>query len=298
MIAVNSATRWAAFLARHPMPFYAAHRGRQTDQTPENMAPENTKLALMLANANKTPSEFDVLSTKDKHIIVHHDYETGRVFKLPGQQKRISKITWDALKEAKLNIPAYEKKVFSITGKPYTSPAAIQAERIVELEEALDASPDTPLFIELKREKDTPQDFEKNVYEIVKKKGALDRVIFLSFNRKSLNQLRALDPNLLLMLNYSLPLPLWLEKSFAFQKRYLAWAAKEFDGVNPSYENTSKQLVDFCHERNWQIRPWVYQESRAEERLAFPQLDQYGVNGVITNAVDLARDYFEKKRSS
>jgi len=297
MTSVNSAMRWSAFLARHPMPFYAAHRGRQTDRNPENMAPENTRPALRLANASKTPSEFDVLSTVDGHIIVHHDDETGRVFELPGKQKRISQITWNELRTATLNALAYENKVSSITGMPYKIPEKLQTERIAELDEALDASPDTPLFIELKPEKNTPENFEKHVYEIVQKKGALDRVVFLSFSRDSLKRLRKLDPNILLMLNYSLPKPFhWLEKNPLWLRLYIPFIARQFDGLNPCYQTASTDFVRLCHQYGLQTRPWVYHETREEELNAFPRLKQLKVDGVITNAIDLAQDYFDKKQ--
>jgi glycerophosphoryl diester phosphodiesterase len=278
-----------------------AHRGVQTDQNPEKMAPENTLPALTLGAQAGVADEFDVWPDANGHLVVYHDDRTGHIFVLPGAQKEIRKATWAELQQATLNVGAYEKKVVAIqNGKPYTIPAELLKERIPDLQQVLQAVPDSPLFVELKHSKKLPgdKDFEKNVLKTLEENHALDRVTFLSFNPRSLAKLKALNPNVKTMLDIYWPSYLKpLENNRLFLKMFIMFAAyvwPKVDGINPCYAKTSQALVDICHQNNLKVMPYVYGENRAQEVQAFPRLQRLGVDGVITNAVDLAKDFFQK----
>ena len=278
-----------------------AHRGIQTDKNPEKMAPENTLASLKLGAQAGVPDEFDVWPDANGHLVVHHDDRTGHIFVLPGPQKEIRKATWAELQQATLNTGAYEKKVAAIqNGKPYTIPAELLKERIPDLQQVLQAVPDSPLFIELKHSDKLPRDkdFEKNVLKTLEENHALDRVAFLSFSPRSLAKLKALNPNVKTVLNIYWPPYL---KAFANNRLFLHCFVKfvaniwpKVSGINPCYAEATPALVDICHQNNLKVMPFVYRENRQQEVLAFPKLQQLGVDGVITNAVDLAKDFFQK----
>lgn len=293
-----------------PRPFAViGHRGATTHRDFSRIQPENTLPAFQSAYAQGAAIELDVMTTgkdpqnpKDSEkVVVHHDFETGRVFKLPGPQKSISQTPWALLKGAILNRDGHEQSMHRLLGnKQYQSPASLESLEVPTLETVLDALPNARFSIELK----TPSPFrrdhlEEKVARIIRERNLYDQVTVLGFSPFSLRKIKRIDPQIRTALNFELPAVV-KNNPFAM-RRFVNTYAKgllKVDALQPNYADTSPELVQLSHAAGLPIMPWVNRETREEERLAFPKLMAMGVDGLITNAVDLLNEAVsEQKRA-
>jgi glycerophosphoryl diester phosphodiesterase len=141
-----------------------AHRGASGTR------PENTMVAFRRAvELGSHMIELDVQLTRDGEVVVIHDWTLGRTTTGRGRVHR-----W-ALRE----LQALDAGTWFDT--------AYAGERVPTLAEVLDAVP-IPINVELKARGD--DGLEAAVLRIVTEAGALDRVVFSSFDRRSLVRLR------------------------------------------------------------------------------------------------------------
>lgn len=271
-----------------------AHRGARTLADESRIAPENTIPAFQEAARLKTSVELDVIATKDGVVVVHHDDDTGRVFSLPGGEKRVTSATFDQIRAAGVSVAGHEQTVKKMLGpnRPYTMNAAFASEKIPTLEAVLDAIPDTHVYVELKTDTANPaknNDLERRVVKMVQDKNLYDRVTIISFCQGSLRKVKKLDPKIKTGLDYLLPKPLkkWAEGVFlTYCKKVL-----KVDSVHPPYQEVTESLVRKAHKRGLTLMPWVYHETRDDEARLFPKLVGTGIDGIMTNAVDLFQTF-------
>ncbi|MCE3235666.1 MAG: glpQ [Vampirovibrio sp.] len=275
-----------------------AHRGVRTDNDPNKMAPENTMPAFLEAARQGAAIELDVISTVDGSLRVHHDNQTGRIFQLAGRQKDVHRTTSKEMDYATLNMAGHEATVKQMLGpgSHYRMPAKFSTVTVPELENVLEALPDTHFYVELKvsdpellRKGDNQ--LEKRVVQLIKEKNLYDRVTLISFSPHSLRKTKALDPNIKTGLNFSLP-P-WLQKNELFMNMFVNLYAKRWVKVNsihPSYEDTNPALVNRAHEAGMSLFTWVNEQTRSEEKAIFPKLLDMQVDGILTNSVDLLNE--------
>jgi glycerophosphoryl diester phosphodiesterase len=276
-----------------------AHRGARTHSDPRRMAPENTLPAFVEAARQNAAIELDVMSIADGRLVIHHDERTGRMFQLPGKQKNVAQLSWPELMTARLNAKGHEATVATMMADEgaYTLPEAFRTVQIPQLEDVLDAVPDTPILVELKPTKHQKKGFEAAVLETIRRKKAQDRVTLISFDSNSLRQVKKLDPTVKTALNFTLPKA--LTTNIPFLWAYIHLFAKNWvgaDGLQPDYDSTTPALVKLSHEAGLPIVPWVNHQTRAQEKATFPRLLALGVDGLITNAVDLLKQAVENQR--
>jgi glycerophosphoryl diester phosphodiesterase len=284
------------------------HRGVRTDADFKNMAPENTIPAFRQAAKQGAAIELDVIATTDGHVVVHHDFETGRMFKLPGDQKKVSDCSVQEIQSAPLNIPGHKETVRGMLGPDslYKTPKPYQHVKVPELESVLDAVPNTHVYVELKTEDPTPDNphpnsngLEEKVAKLIKDKALYDRVTVIGFSAHSLRKIKALDPKIKTGLNVELPpllhnLPALLP---LFMKAYVKhWVGA--DSLQPSYEDTTPALVKAAHHAGLPLLPWVNHQTRQQEQALFPELIGMGVDGLITNSVDLLHKAVDNARDN
>lgn len=169
--------------------FLLAHRGYSS------IAPENTKLAFDLAYFYGFDGvEVDVHLTKDNQLVIIHDETTGRTAK---ENLKISEATLKQLK--KLDY-----------GKTFKVP--VPEQEILTLEEFLDLFIDkfTTINIEIKTDLVQYPNIENHIHELmqIKYKDKLQKLIFSSFNFKSLEIMSQLSKEYLLGFLY------WRQKDF------------------------------------------------------------------------------------
>lgn len=273
-----------------------AHRGVITHADSARMAPENTLPAFQEAARMQASVELDVIATRDGQLVVHHDDETGRVFSLPdGQKKTVRKMSWPELQRARLNPTGHETSVrrFLPKGTDFKTPQAFASVQIPRLDSVLDALPDTPIYLELKTSNrevlsgDNNQ-LEKRVAQLIREKDLYDRVTVISFSPLALRRLKKLDSRIRTGLDFTLPD--WMHRSPALLRGFVQGVARRWLGVSdllPSYNDVTPNLMHLARQAGLAVKPWVNGQSRAEEQAMFPHLLKLGVDGIITNSVDL-----------
>lgn len=273
-----------------PEPFTViAHRGVQTLEDDSRIAPENTLTAFLEAARFNTAIELDVRATRDGVLVVHHDKKTGRIFTLPAGERRVTDTCFDQIRGARLSVSGHEATVKKILGphRHYSMNAACVHEKIPTLEAVFDALPKTHIYVELKTLTANPKknnDLEKRVVRLIQEKNLYDRVTVISFCRGSLRKVKELDPRINTGIDYRLPKPFNLLENF-----FLNYCQKvlKVDSVHPPYYQVSDALVKKAHARGLALMPWVHHETREEEARLLPKLIAAGIDGVITNTVDL-----------
>lgn len=272
-----------------------AHRGVRTDANPENMAPENTMPAFMEAARQGAAIELDVISTTDGNLKVHHDNKTGRIFQIAGPQQDVHRLTAKAMGQATLNVAGHEATVNKMLGpgSQYKMPARYSTVTVPELENVLEALPDTHFYVELKVPdpellRKGGNQLEKRVAQLIQDKHLYDQVTVISFSPHSLRKTKALNPHIKTGLNFSL-LP-WLRHNELFLNAFVNLYAKRWarvDSIHPSYDATNPMLVRIAHDAGMPLFTWVNKQTRNEEKAIFPELIDMQVDGIMTNAVDL-----------
>jgi MFS family permease len=147
------------------LPRWQAHRGYR----PGGTVQENTLAAFRLASqAGATMTECDIRLTADREVVVFHDSDLARIGGKPGAQ--VSQLT---LKEMR------------------------QIVDVTTLRELLSDKASPPMInIEIKSESLRAGGLEAEAVEIIRQTGAMDRVMFSSFNPFALGRLARLAPEI------------------------------------------------------------------------------------------------------
>lgn len=278
-----------------PRPFgVVGHRGATTNRNPERIMPENTLPAFHAAHQQGAAIELDVMTTRDGKVVVHHDFETGRIFRLPGRQKPIRETTWEELKNARFNAKGHEQSMNRLLGgkAAYKSPDCFEKLTVPKLKTVLEQLPEAKFSIELKNPSPLkPNPLERKVASLIKEKNLYNQVTVLGFSPFSLRKIKQIDPKIHTALNFELPEI--VKKSPFLMKGFVNLYAKKLVGVDalqPRYGDVTPALVELSHKAGMPITPWVNKETRAGEQAKMPQLIDMGVDGLITNSVDLLNE--------
>ncbi len=256
--------------------------------------PENTLLAFESAQQQEVGIELDVMTTKDGKVVVHHDFKTGRTFQLPGEQKQVGRTNWQELQKARFNFTEYQQAMQRVMGQAVHCKNTDRFEnlQIPELETVLNRLPNTPVYIELKTAGlFGNRHLERKVVDTIREKGLQNQVTVLSFSPLSLWKVKRQDPQIQTALNVLLPG--FVPRVPLLQKLFVNWFAKRLlgvDAIHPSYARTTPELVQLSHQAGLRVVPWVHGETRDQEQEKFPKLRAMGVDGLITNAVDLLNE--------
>lgn len=297
------------FSAKPIQPFQViAHRGVRTDADHQRMAPENTLPAFIEAARQGAAIELDVIATPDGHVAVHHDFQTGRMFTLPGDQpdnkRDVNRTPFSTLKDSTLNVEGHEQTVKKMLGpnSQYTTPPKFKTVTIPELETVFDTVPNTHVYVELKTidpkpgEPDPNNQLEERVARLIREKNLYNRVTVIGFSAESLRKIKKLDPKITTGLNIDLPPA--LKNTPAVLPLFMNFYVKYWVGASsfqPSYDDTTQEVVDAAHKAGLTIMPWVNHQTRAQEKELFPALMDMGVDGLITNSVDLLKQAADEK---
>lgn len=155
-------------------PVIIAHRGAS------NLCPENTLASFRTAKALGADGiEFDVQLTKDKRLVVAHDY---MIDFHTGVRGDIYNMTFDELR--RLDFGSWKSPEFA-------------NERIPTIEEALEVGRDMQIVqMELKSAVDQDPDFVPRVVDTVVDAGMTDKVMITAFNHDLLRQVKEYMPEI------------------------------------------------------------------------------------------------------
>lgn len=213
--------------------------------------PENTMLAFTKAiDGNFDGVETDVHLTKDNQLVLIHDEKIDRTSNGKGYVKDYS---YEQLCQYNFN---YKFK-------------GVEA-KIPLLEELLDycIGKDVVLNIEIKTEKIQYPNIEQMTYDLVKRKGLLDKVIFSSFHLDSLLKLREIDNTLYL--------------GYLFEEDYQINKAKvfeyHFNAAHPKYVFLNEQEIEDYNRQGIDVNTWTVNDYEIKDFLVNAK-----VKTIITN---------------
>jgi len=225
------------------------HRGASGD------APENTLAAFRLALAQGADGvELDVWRCATGELAVIHDEDTRRV---AGPVLRVPATPWRDLRS--LDVGAWKGARFA-------------GERILRLEEALEAMPGAVVNVELKTARgESAAALARAAAEAIRTARAGERVVVSSFDWRALSAFRAAAPSVALGLLFD---------------RKAAWPVRVAVGVallRPAAVHPHRALASEARMRAWAARGldvnvWTVDEPEEVRRLA-----SLGASAVITN---------------
>ena len=236
------------------IPLIIAHRGAS------NIAPENTLLAFQKAIDLKADLiEFDLQETKDNHLVVTHDEELSR---LTGFKGLVKDLTLKELKELDFG----------------------EGEKIPTLDELLKL---TRGKIGLNCEIKVSGIAEKTI-EIMRRYDIIDSTIISSFLHEELLKVQEIEPKIRIASlepTSSSKTTDWSEKKEMIQ----FCIDNNFYAINPLAMMVDKQFVEHAHEFNIKVFPWT-----VDVKILIKKLFKFGVDGIITNDVNIVRDIYNK----
>jgi glycerophosphoryl diester phosphodiesterase len=237
-----------------------AHRGASA------YAPENTMDAFRLAIEMETDGiELDVHMAKDGTLVVCHDFDISRTSNGSGLIKDMT-------------FP--ELSVYNYRGQ-FDGPARYT---IPALEEVLDLLKPTGfiLNIEIKSGEIVYPGIEKKLVEEVARFGMGPRVIYSSFDHYCLRRLRYVDPMAKTGLLYG---------EFLYEPWRYAAGMGAF-ALHPPYRTLNQPgMVDDAHKAGVDVNVWTVDEKKDILRMY-----DMGVDGIITNRPDVAKEVIGKRR--
>ncbi len=277
-----------------------AHRGARTLADWAKIAPGNTLPAFKEAVKHKASIELDVIATRDGRLIIHHDDRLGRVFKSTNNQNPnnpfLKNLTFQEIQNTRLNEAGHNKainKLLESNGTYRLNPDFKNAQ-IPSIKDVLKAFPKTHFYIELKTHQNwgiNNNQLEKLVVELIKKENLYDQVTVISFNFLSLLRVRLHDRKIALGFDTEIKPFYNYFPFFTSRKNLLLAKLSGIQTILPEYKEITKPFVDLAHRLGIKVYPYVSNETRSEEQALFPQLSAMGVDGIVTNAVDLLQEF-------
>ena len=217
------------FFKKHSRPIIIAHRGAQAD------APENTLSAFSEALRQGADAiELDVQQTKDKKLVIMHDFTLRRT---TGKKGRVDQCTL--------------KQIKSLDAGSWFS-QKYKGERVPTLGEVLDTyGTKTNFVIELKFYQPNSRRFARRVYDEVARRKLLDHVLFLSFDPRLLMQIEKNNPAARTCWAF-IPIFGW---------RPPRWLVARFDVLAFASRRASKRYTDKLHKLGKPVDIWVSYDS-------------------------------------
>ena len=228
---------------------YFAHRGASAQ------APANSLSAFAMARQlGATYYELDVHLSKDKQLVVHHDYNLGTDTTCP---KDISEVTWTDIKSCRI--------LHDFDAALVERPPLLKEIIPVILEEL------ELLNIEIKNDDNVYPGIEKILRKQLSDFGpdAMRKILFSSFDYPTLLRLRRIAPQARIGL---------LTRFFEPQK-VLSLGA---ESVHISQTRITQEVIDWCHQNDRRV--FVY---TVNDKYTARQLTRKGVDGIFTDRLDL-----------
>jgi glycerophosphoryl diester phosphodiesterase len=273
------------------------HRGAR------GLMPENTLPAFQKAiDLGMNFLELDVVLTKDKEIIVHHDTEINPLICThkegkPLKREPISSWTLKQIKELDCgsikNIRFPEQEIIDNT------PIPTLREVIAFVKNQEKTNPNNPkikLNIELKfpevHSNSDIQEFVSLFAKFIEEEKLIEKLVVQSFEIKAIIELKKSKPNIITSALFA-PTKLELLRLQYFLgdsiRESIILKAKEAKAsyISPYYPYVTKDFVNLAHDNGLKVLPWTV--NTKEDML---RLNDCGVDGIISDFPNKLREIF------
>ena len=248
-----------------PKIFVHGHRGARAAM------PENTIPAFEYALAQGVDAlELDLAVTKDNVLVVSHDPEmNSKICKGPeGLPRTIRQLTLAQVKQfdcGSLQNPEFPKQK-TVPGTPMPTFAEVLK---LAKKHKVDLNVETKIFPAKPELTPSPEVFAKLVLDEVRKHKLTSRLILQSFDWRTLDAAKKLDPNVRLSALHP------TDMSEASRKRDYVGEAKAagYGIVSPNFRLTTKADVAKAHSLGLQVVPWTANEPKIWNALIEAQVD-------------------------
>jgi len=253
------------------------------------LLPENTIAAFINAvKLGVNTLEMDMQISKDGKIVISHDAFMGSnictapdgkpVTAADEEKLKIYNLTYDEIKKydcgsrGNARFPEQQKMA---TVKPLLSEVIDTIEKYIAEHHLPPVrynieTKSTPAGDDINHPK--PAVFAKMVYDLIKQKGVINKCIIQSFDPRTLQEIRKIDPNITTAL---------LVENLKGLKANLKLLGFNPTIYSPDYKLVNKKLIRQCHHLKIQVLPWTVND---EKKMV--ALKQMGVDGLITDYPD------------
>lgn len=229
-----------------------AHRGASAH------APENTLASFRLAvEMGAKLIETDLQLTRDAKIVAMHDATVDRTTNGRG---RISKMSLVELRGLDAGV-----KFLSVDGKSY------KGERVPTLDEILEFARTAEVTFYLELKETQGWGFEQSLVGALRRAGALNRVVIISFDPDVLSTVKRIEPELTTGFLCEKPTTQLIEKAVAI-------GAKQF---MPRADRITPEIIAAAHRANLLVVVWTVNEIEDMRTVA-----ALGVDGIISDCPD------------
>jgi glycerophosphoryl diester phosphodiesterase len=249
--------------------------------------PENTIIGFIEAvKLGVNTLEMDVVVSKDGKLVVSHDpvMNTDICSSPDGKPVsagiRIYNLTYDEIKQfdcGSRGNPKFPEQKKIAAFKPLLSDIIDSVESYIR-ENKL---PSVQYNIETKSTPDgddvehpKPAVFSKLLYDLLKQKNVLAKSIIQSFDPRTLQEIKKIDP--------TVKLALLVFNTDSFEGNIARLGFKP-DFYSPNFILVNKKLVAKCHDQNIRIIPWTVNDEKKMRKMKSLDLD-----GIITDYPDRA----------
>ena len=255
----------AASPAARQTPLIVAHRGGAA------LAPENTLAAFQNAlQIGVDMVECDVHLTKDGEVIVMHDFAVSRTTNGSGE---IGDLTL-----AEIN------KLNAAAKFPGGNFPAQSVPTLGELLDLVKGKADIQIEIKLGAGNRRYPGIERQVFDLINRRGMTDNVLIISFDFPTLQEVKAIDAR---FKTGALVNTTWMSsRALAAPERVVAEAveASGADYFLPPFGTVVPALVTAVHARGLKIGTWTVNVPQDMQRLA-----GYGVDAITSDQPDVLR---------
>ena len=268
------------------------HRGAR------GLYPENTVTAFIEAvKLGVNTLEMDVIVSKDSQLVVSHEAwmsdeictkPNGELVEKDAAAKyNLYKMNYAEIKQYDCGMRVHPR---FLTQKKLPEHKPLLSEVITKVEAFIKENKLPPIIysIETKSEpKDdgifnpAPKTFVRLLYTELKKQNILNRIIIQSFDVRTLQELRKVDPKIKTS---------FLVENTTGLKSNLAQLGFDPTIYSPDFNLINDTLVKDLHQKNILLIPWTVDEISDMKRLV-----NMGVDGIITDYPDRAINLFNKK---
>ena len=251
--------------------------------------PENTIVGFLEAmKMGVSTLEMDVVITKDTQVLLSHEpFMNHEICELAGDSSisreteknyNIYKLTYEEIKKfdcGSKRVERFPDQTKLSVHKPLLSEVIDATESFIQQSNSqrinynieIKSWPDGDLIFHPE-----PKEFARLLLKMVSQKGIKARTTIQSFDIRSLQATRSLDPDIqtaLLIANLK-PADYWLD-SLGFTPEI----------YSPYFKLVDSSLVRFCHDRGMQLIPWTVNDKKDIHKML-----ELGVDGIISDYPD------------